>query len=100
MIIDHNTAHLRKLAEKQEHQISKTNLSKAAMSADVGTADAQKVSVSKSAHILSSANESFDAERVAEIKKRISEGNYKVDVAKIADGLLKSVKDMIEQKTS
>ncbi len=38
-----------------------------------------------------------NAQRVAEIKQAIAEGRFKVDPEKIADGLLKSVREMLEK---
>jgi len=40
---------------------------------------------------------SYQTERVAEIKKAIAEGRFKVDAEKIADGLLTSVRDMLNR---
>ena len=37
----------------------------------------------------------FDAARVADIRESIRAGNYKVDTARIADGLLSTVRDLI-----
>lgn len=54
----------------------------------LGEAAAVKVTESSS---------SFNAERVAEIKKAISEGRFKVDAEKIADGLLSSVREMLNR---
>ena len=40
----------------------------------------------------------LDAGRVAEIKQAISEGRYTVNAGKIADGLISSVRQMLEAK--
>ena len=42
----------------------------------------------------------FDAARVAEIRESIRAGSYQVDTAKIADGLLSTVRDLIGKKPS
>ena len=42
----------------------------------------------------------FDAARVAEIRESIRAGRYQVDTAKIADGLLSTVRDLLDRKTS
>ena len=42
-------------------------------------------------------NSTFDPNRLAEIKQAISEGKMKVDVSKIANGLVDSVRLMLSQ---
>jgi negative regulator of flagellin synthesis FlgM len=42
----------------------------------------------------------FDAEKVEAIKSAISSGQFKVDSEKVADGLLDTVKDLIQTKQS
>lgn len=42
------------------------------------------------------AGEVFDANKVEEIKAAIARGDFSVDTAKVADGLLQSVKDLIQ----
>lgn len=45
------------------------------------------------------ANEpTVNTQRVAEIKQAIAEGRFRVDPEKIADGLLKSVREMLEKE--
>lgn len=41
-----------------------------------------------------------DSSRVAEIKLAISEGRFKIDANKIADGLISSVREMLDTQTS
>ncbi len=48
--------------------------------------------------LLPSTNGDFDAARVAEIRESISAGRYQVNVDKIADGLLASVRDLLGSK--
>lgn len=42
----------------------------------------------------------FDAEKVAAIKSAIAEGQFKVSSEKVADGLIESVKDLLNTKKS
>ncbi len=44
----------------------------------------------------SGAGEVFDAKKVEEIKAAIARGDFSVDTAKVADGLLQTVKDLIQ----
>ncbi|NMG47140.1 flagellar biosynthesis anti-sigma factor FlgM [Azoarcus communis] len=41
-----------------------------------------------------------DAGRVAEIKAAISEGRFKIDANRIADGLIDSVRNMLDNQSS
>lgn len=41
----------------------------------------------------------FDAERVAAIREDIRAGRYQINPERIADGLLSSVRDLIDSKT-
>ena len=43
-----------------------------------------------------STGEVFDANKVEEIKAAIARGDFSVDTAKVADGLLQTVKDLIK----
>lgn len=49
--------------------------------------------------LLPSTNGDFDAARVTEIRGNISAGRYQVNTAKIADGLLATVRELLGQKT-
>ena len=44
--------------------------------------------------------EVFDAEKVDAIKSAISSGQFKVDSGKVADGLISSVKDLLNTQKS
>lgn len=55
---------------------------------------AQLKSVEKSL----STNEVFDAARVEKIKQAISEGRFVVNPEKVADGLLETVRDLIQTR--
>lgn len=50
--------------------------------------------------LLPATNGDFDAARVAEIRASISAGRYQVDTAKIADGLLSTVRDLLSKNPS
>lgn len=43
-----------------------------------------------------SSSEVFDAKKVDEIKASIARGDFSVDTSKVADGLLQTVKDLIQ----
>lgn len=50
--------------------------------------------------LLPSSHGDFDAARVAAIRASISAGSYQVDTAKIADGLLSTVRDLLSKNPS
>jgi negative regulator of flagellin synthesis FlgM len=55
---------------------------------------------SSSAALLPSTTKDFDAVRVAKIRESISAGHYQVNTAKIADGLLSTVRDLLGKPAS
>ena len=44
-------------------------------------------------------SDSFDAKKVQEIKAAIAEGRFEVNVGKVADGLLGTVRDLVESRS-
>ncbi|WP_372826304.1 flagellar biosynthesis anti-sigma factor FlgM [Polaromonas sp.] len=70
-----------------------------APSAPVAAAAASQARLLSPTPLLPSANGDFDAARVAEIRESISAGRYQVDTTKIADGLLASVRDLLNTKS-
>lgn len=82
--------------------VEKTNDNKNAEKA--ATTASANVTVSSASVKLQSvassnaAGEVFDADKVAAIKKAISEGDFKVDAEKVADGLIQTVRDLIQPK--
>ncbi|MFZ3161366.1 MAG: flagellar biosynthesis anti-sigma factor FlgM [Rhodoferax sp.] len=50
--------------------------------------------------LLPSTNGDFDAARVATIRENISAGRYQVNTANIADGLLATVRELLNSKSS
>lgn len=62
-----------------------------------------EVQISKSAQEIassSSASSVFDASKVASIKTAISEGRFKVNSEMVADGLIATVRDLIQSRSS
>ena len=68
-------------------------------SAADGIAAARVTAIASPARLPSITGD-FDAARVAEIRESIRAGSYQVDTAKIADGLLSTVRDLIGKKPS
>lgn len=62
--------------------------------AAAGTAAPPAQTVASQARLPVTAGD-FDAARVADIRESIRAGHYQIDTAKIADGLLSSVRDLI-----
>lgn len=59
-----------------------------------GVLAARAPAVASPARLLSSTDD-FDAARVAEIRESIRAGSYAIDTARIANGLLSTVRDLI-----
>ena len=70
-----------------------------AAAAEVPAATAQ-VRQPSSTSLLPSIAGDFDAARVAEIRASISAGRYQVNTAKIADGLLSTVRELLNKTPS
>ena len=96
MKIDQNVTFLNNRANAPAAAAAKSS---APPSAPV-TALAGQARLPASSALLPSTNGDFDAARVAEIRASISAGRYKVDTAKIADGLLSSVRDLLGKNSS
>lgn len=71
-------------------------------SAAAGNASTDNVTLSAASVQLQSleaglaAGEVYDTDKVEEIKAAIARGEFSVDTAKVADGLLQTVKDLIQ----
>ena len=63
------------------------------------SASAGQVRQPSSTTVLPSTTGDFDAARVAEIRASISAGRYQVNTAKIADGLLSTVRELLNKRT-
>ena len=68
-------------------------------SATAGAPAVQTPVVASQARLPSTTGD-FDAARVAEIRESIRAGRYQVDTAKIADGLISSVRDLLGKSPS
>lgn len=83
---------------------SKAELSKKSEAVGIDSKAAENVTLSPMAAQLQSleatlaADNVFDAEKVAAIKSAIADGQFKVSSEKVADGLIESVKDLLNTK--
>jgi negative regulator of flagellin synthesis FlgM len=79
---------------------AQTGANRAADKAGAVTAGADNVRLSSQAKALASTSAGgvFDTKKVEEIKAAIASGQFQVDPAKIADGLIDSVRDMIQKR--
>ena len=68
-------------------------------SAAASTSAAQAPAATSQARLPSTTGD-FDAARVAEIRESIRAGRYQGDTAKIADGLISSVRDLLGKSPS
>lgn len=53
--------------------------------------------VSMALHSVSDTEPPFNAQKVAEIRQAISEGRFQINPERIADGLLSSVREMLDR---
>lgn len=86
MKINQNVTYLKTAAAAPAIALNKS-------SAATGASAAQGPAIASAARIPSTTGD-FDAARVAEIRESIRAGSYKVDTARIADGLISSVRNL------
>lgn len=79
---------------------TQTGANRATEKAGATTAGSDNVRLSSQAKALSSTATGgvFDTKKVEEIKAAIASGQFQVDAGKIADGLIDSVRDMIQKR--
>lgn len=99
MKINQNVTFLRNVADASALKTAKDSAG-TQRSASVAPAAAGQAQPSSTSPLLPSANGDFDAARVAAIREDISAGRYQVNTAKIADGLLATVRDLLNSKSS
>ena len=86
MKINHNVTYLKTGAAAPAAALNKSSVA-------TGASVVQRSAIANTARIPSTTGD-FDAARVAEIRESIRAGSYKVDTAKIADGLISSVRNL------
>ena len=79
---------------------SPTSIAPGKVKATETPAATSEVRLSTLTSLLPSTSADFNAARVAEIRASISAGSYQVNTAKIADGLLSTVRDLLNKPTS
>lgn len=65
--------------------------------ADPPSAGQTATVVSTSIHAVSGSEAAFNAQKVAEIRQAISAGKFQINPERIADGLISSVREMLDQ---
>jgi negative regulator of flagellin synthesis FlgM len=99
MKINQNVTFLRNVADASALNNAKESAG-TQRSGSVAAAAAGQAQAASPSPLLPSANGDFDAARVAQIREDISAGRYQVNTAKIADGLLATVRDLLNSKSS
>jgi negative regulator of flagellin synthesis FlgM len=97
MKIDQNVTFLKPAAGSSAPAVSRNSVN-AGTPAPLKTAEAGQAQPLSPTPLLPSIHGDFDAARVAEIRESISAGRYQVNPGKIADGLLASVRDLLNSK--
>jgi negative regulator of flagellin synthesis FlgM len=71
----------------------------AATSVTTGTASTRQTTtvVAAALHSVSGSEAAFNLEKVEEIRQAIGEGRFKINAERIADGLINSVREMLDK---
>lgn len=75
-----------------------TKASAKSTTGEVSTASDSVTLSSTSVQLQSDSSEVYDTQKVEEIKAAIARGDFSVDTGKVADGLMQSVKDLLQAK--
>lgn len=97
MKIDQNVTFLKPAAGSSASAAPRNSVT-AGSPAPLNPAAAGQAQLLSATPLLPSIHGDFDAARVAEIRESISAGRYQVNPGKIADGLLASVRDLLNSK--
>lgn len=97
MKINQNVTFLKPATGSSAPAVSRNSVN-AGSTAPVNPAAAGQAQPLSPTPLLPSIHGDFDAARVAEIRESISAGRYQVNTGKIADGLLASVRDLLNSK--
>lgn len=97
MKIDHNVTFLKNTSSSPALARGNEKAPTTAVLPPAAVNQAQQLSPSP---LLRSTDGDFDAARVAEIRESISAGRYQVNTTKIADGLLASVRELLNSRDS
>ena len=97
MKIDRNVTSLNSVADISTHSPARHGVRESRSASELSPV-ANHVQLSSTTALLPSTNGDFDAARVASIREDISAGRYHVNTAKIADGLLASVRELLGAK--
>ncbi|SFC68055.1 anti-sigma-28 factor, FlgM family [Polaromonas sp. OV174] len=95
MKIDQNVTFIKKVATTPAPVAAKDGTSELTQALPVAAGQPR---ASSPTPLLPSTHGDFDAARVAEIRESISAGRYQINPAKIADGLLATVQDLLNPK--
>lgn len=98
MKIDHTVIYLKNVADAPTLVPAKDSIN-ANRSVSGKLTETNQASPPSPTLLLPSIHGDFDADRVAGIRASISAGRYQVNTAKIADGLLATVRDLLGRKS-
>lgn len=99
MKIDQNVTVLKNVAARPAFSATRGSAPAQGAATTLASA-ADQPRLASSTALLPSPNGDFDAARVAKIRESISAGRYQINPAKIADGLLSTVRDLLNKTAS
>lgn len=97
MKIDNSAKNVGPAPSPSGSRVSANRAATASAKAESPATEKSTTVVSTTLNAVSNSQAPFNAQKVAEIRQAISEGRFQINPERIADGLISSVREMLDQ---